>query len=39
MIVAHPTLPMLVTAHENGFIRIFDLNSGAAAHCRSLTER
>ncbi|SPC62739.1 related to STRIATIN [Ustilago sp. UG-2017b] len=28
-LVTHPTLPMLITAHEDGYIRMFDLDSGA----------
>ena len=27
-IVSHPTLPMLITAHEDNFIRVYDLKSG-----------
>lgn len=27
-IVSHPTLPMLITAHEDNYIRLFDLKSG-----------
>jgi striatin 1/3/4 len=26
--VSHPTLPLLVTAHEDKYIRMFDLESG-----------
>ncbi|KAK0548105.1 1,2-dihydroxy-3-keto-5-methylthiopentene dioxygenase [Tilletia horrida] len=28
-VVTHPTLPILFTAHEDGHIRMFDLNTGA----------
>jgi striatin 1/3/4 len=28
-VVTHPTLPLLITAHEDNYIRIFDLNTGA----------
>ncbi|EST08016.1 Striatin, N-terminal [Kalmanozyma brasiliensis GHG001] len=28
-LVTHPTLPMLITAHEDGYIRMFDLDTGA----------
>ncbi|TPX57969.1 hypothetical protein PhCBS80983_g03447 [Powellomyces hirtus] len=31
-IVAHPLLPLLITAHEDRFIRIFDVNTGAMIH-------
>lgn len=31
-IIAHPTLPLLVSAHEDGYIRLFDLNTGACTH-------
>ena len=27
----HPTLPLLFSAHVNGYIRAFDINSGAYA--------
>lgn len=29
-IVSHPTMPILVTAHEDKFIRVFDIITGAA---------
>lgn len=28
-IVTHPTLPLLISAHEDGYIRLFDLNTGS----------
>ncbi|GAC74173.1 cell-cycle nuclear protein [Moesziomyces antarcticus T-34] len=28
-LVTHPTLPLLITAHEDGYIRMFDLDTGA----------
>jgi len=31
-IVSHPTMSMLVTAHEDKFIRIFDLSTGQCTH-------
>ncbi|KAL1683492.1 WD40-repeat-containing domain protein [Schizophyllum commune] len=31
-IVSHPTSPLLVTAHEDKFIRIFDLTTGQCTH-------
>ncbi|KZT56509.1 WD40 repeat-like protein [Calocera cornea HHB12733] len=31
-IISHPTMPLLVTAHEDKFIRIFDLKSGNCTH-------
>jgi len=31
-IITHPTLPIVVTAHEDRYIRIFDLNTGACTH-------
>lgn len=31
-IVSHPTTPLLVTAHEDKFIRIFDLTTGQCTH-------
>eukprot|EP01137_Pigoraptor_chileana_P033341 Opistho-2@24065 len=31
-IVCHPTLPMAITAHEDKYIRYFDLNSGKCTH-------
>lgn len=27
-VVTHPTLPLVMTAHEDNYIRIFDINSG-----------
>lgn len=27
-VVSHPTLPVLITAHEDRYIRFFDINSG-----------
>ncbi|KAJ3286565.1 hypothetical protein HDU79_006408 [Rhizoclosmatium sp. JEL0117] len=31
-IIAHPTLPLLITAHEDRFIRFFDVNTGSCIH-------
>ncbi|KAJ3154967.1 hypothetical protein HDU86_004486 [Geranomyces michiganensis] len=31
-LVAHPLLPLLITAHEDRHIRIFDINTGAVVH-------
>eukprot|EP01136_Pigoraptor_vietnamica_P006971 Opistho-1_new@40599 len=31
-VVTHPTLPMAITAHEDKYIRYFDLNSGKCTH-------
>ncbi|WAR63909.1 hypothetical protein PtB15_16B68 [Puccinia triticina] len=31
-IVTHPTLPLLISAHEDRFIRLYDLNTGACTH-------
>jgi striatin 1/3/4 len=31
-IVSHPTMSLLVTAHEDKFIRIFDLSTGQCTH-------
>ncbi|EJT98523.1 WD40 repeat-like protein [Dacryopinax primogenitus] len=31
-IISHPTMPLLVTAHEDKYIRIFDLKSGMCTH-------
>ncbi|KAF8305334.1 WD40 repeat-like protein [Clavulina sp. PMI_390] len=31
-IVSHPTIPLLVTGHEDRFIRIFDLTTGQCTH-------
>ncbi|KZO99513.1 WD40 repeat-like protein [Calocera viscosa TUFC12733] len=31
-IISHPTMPLLVTAHEDKYIRIFDLKSGNCTH-------
>ncbi|KAJ3019679.1 UNVERIFIED_CONTAM: hypothetical protein HDU68_010566 [Siphonaria sp. JEL0065] len=31
-IVLHPTLPLLISAHEDRFIRFFDINSGTCVH-------
>ncbi|KNC96640.1 uncharacterized protein SPPG_07853 [Spizellomyces punctatus DAOM BR117] len=31
-VVCHPTLPLLITAHEDRYIRIFDTNTGQCAH-------
>ncbi|KAF9228778.1 WD40 repeat-like protein [Gyrodon lividus] len=31
-IVSHPTMSFLVTAHEDKFIRIFDINTGQCTH-------
>lgn len=31
-VVSHPTLPMLITAHEDRHIRFFDINSGKEVH-------
>lgn len=31
-IVSHPTLPMLITANEDNYIRLFDLKSGKSGH-------
>lgn len=27
-VVSHPTLPIIVTAHEDKYIRVFDSNTG-----------
>lgn len=27
-VITHPALPLLITAHEDKFIRMFDLNTG-----------
>ncbi|KAG6332396.1 hypothetical protein ID866_6690 [Astraeus odoratus] len=32
MIVSHPTMPFLVTAHEDKFIRLFDIATGQCTH-------
>jgi len=29
-IISHPTMPILVTAHEDKYIKMFDLSSGAS---------
>ncbi|KAH9447021.1 hypothetical protein Pst134EA_029006 [Puccinia striiformis f. sp. tritici] len=31
-IVTHPTLPLLISAHEDRFIRLYDLNTGGCTH-------
>jgi len=31
-IVCHPTLPLLVSAHEDNYVRFFDLKTGACIH-------
>lgn len=31
-IVTHPTLPLLISAHEDRYIRLYDLNTGACTH-------
>jgi len=31
-VISHPTMPILVTAHEDKYIRIFDLTSGQCTH-------
>ncbi|KAJ3178235.1 hypothetical protein HDU85_005232 [Gaertneriomyces sp. JEL0708] len=31
-VVAHPTLPLIVTAHEDKYVRLFDLNTGKSVH-------
>jgi len=31
-VVTHPTLPMVITAHEDRYIRFFDINSGKEIH-------
>ena len=30
-VVSHPTLPLLVTAHEDKYIRIFDITTGSGS--------
>lgn len=41
-VLTHPTLPILITGHENNYIKFFDINSGACtlsmiAHLDSVT--
>ncbi|KAK9695960.1 1,2-dihydroxy-3-keto-5-methylthiopentene dioxygenase [Basidiobolus ranarum] len=31
-IVAHPTLPLVISAHEDRYIRFFDINTGQCVH-------
>ena len=31
-VIAHPTLPLIVTAHEDKYIRFFDSKSGVGDH-------
>ncbi|KAJ3052367.1 Striatin-3 [Rhizophlyctis rosea] len=31
-VVCHPTLPLIITAHEDRFIRLFDVNTGECTH-------
>lgn len=31
-IIAHPTLPLIITAHEDRYIRFYDLNDGSMVH-------
>ncbi|KAH8928180.1 WD40 repeat-like protein [Atractiella rhizophila] len=31
-VITHPTLPLLITAHEDKYIRFFDINTGACTH-------
>jgi len=31
-VITHPTLPLVFTAHEDRYIRIFDLNTGVCTH-------
>lgn len=41
-IVSHPTMPLLITGHEDKHIRIFDINTGACLHFllpRTLADR
>jgi len=35
-IVSHPTMSVLVTAHEDKFIRIFDLTTGLFPVCLTI---
>jgi WD40 repeat protein len=33
-IVSHPTMPLLITAHEDKYISIYDINTGQFYHAQ-----
>ena len=35
-VVSHPTLPLIVSAHEDKYIRFYDVNSGKSLVCLSV---
>ncbi len=37
-VVSHPTLPVVVTGHEDKYIRFYDASSGKLAFVCSVTE-